>query len=151
MRLFVLASALLLSLPALAASPYGDPNTPRDPDARRLGEMVCAARIDGDMRPLLPFMDPAFRKVSTIAIGDYLWQSHPAEQPTSCTIDIVNGFDRTREVLVRITYRSKDSVWADIVNLLRTPDSWKITNVFYETGGNLKFRMFEGGFDSYFD
>jgi hypothetical protein len=136
--------------PAMGDSSHGDASTPRDPDARRLGEMFCAARIGGDMRPILPYIDPRLRKVSLIAIGDFLWQGRPAARPTSCTIDIVNGFDRTIEVLVRITYLAPRETWSDIINLERTPTGWVITNLFYETGGNLRFRMFEGGYDSYF-
>lgn len=30
-----------------------------------------------------------------------------------------------------------------VINLERTPDSWLINNVFYDGGGNLRFRLFE--------
>ena len=31
--------------------------------------------------------------------------------------------------------------WADTLNLERTPDSWLLNNVFYQGGGNLRFRL----------
>jgi hypothetical protein len=148
--LLALVLISLLVLPAAADSRTGDPNTPRDPDARKLGEMFCAARISGDMSPMLPYIDPSLRKVSLMAIGEYLWQGHSGSRPKSCTIEIVNGFDRTAEVLVRIWYTAPRDNWADTLNLLRTPTGWVITNLFYEDGGNLRFRLFEGGYISFF-
>ena len=40
-----------------------------------------------------------------------------------------------------ITYVAQAHRWADTLNLERTPDSWLLNNVFYDGGGNLRFRL----------
>ena len=72
------------------------------------------------------------------------WQGRPV-RPSACAVEIVNGIDNTIGVLVGISYTAPQAHWSDVLNLERTPDSWRINNVFYDGGGNLRFRLFESG------
>ena len=100
-----------------------------------------------DMRPVERFFAPKLVRLladtdeSRLAAG-VPWQSS-SHQPSSCTVEVLNGFDDTIGVLVEISYQAPERQWSDVINLERTPDSWLINNVFYEGGGNLRFRLFE--------
>jgi hypothetical protein len=152
MRIFLVSTLLLLATPALGASlnmanGYGSIDAPRDVDPQTLGQMFCDARISGDMQPLEPYFAPKLVNLLEETEGSRLsaaipWQSY-IYHPTACSIEIVNGYDDTIGVLVAITYDAPEQTWSDTINLDRTPDSWRINNVFYEGGGNLRFRLFE--------
>lgn len=154
MRIFSASTTLLFLLiaPALGASPgmangYGAIDAPRDVDPQTLGQMFCDARISGDMHPLEPYFAPKLvhlleEHADSRSAAGIPWQSY-IYHPTACSIEIVNGFDDTIGVLVAITYDAPEQTWSDTINLDRTPDSWQINNVFYEGGGNLRFRLFE--------
>jgi hypothetical protein len=147
MRTLVAALLVAAALPAAAASVplgngYGAIDAPRDTDPVRLGEAFCAARIAGDMSRLEPWIAPKLTAVLAGA-GEVPWQSYP-DRPTDCVIEVVNGAVDTIGVLLRITYATPQRTWSDTLNLERTPTSWLINNVFYETGGNLLFRVFIG-------
>jgi hypothetical protein len=68
------------------------------------------------------------------------WQTYP-DMPQSCAVSIVNGFDDTVGVIVEVAYTAAAHKWVDQLNLERTPDSWLLNNVFYDGGGNLRFRL----------
>lgn len=70
------------------------------------------------------------------------WQAFP-DHPQSCALSIVNGYDDTVGVIVEVAYRATGRSWRDQLNLERTPDSWLLNNVFYQGGGNLRFRLVE--------
>jgi hypothetical protein len=61
--------------------------------------------------------------------------------PQSCAVSIVNGFDDTVGVIVEVAYTAAAYKWVDQLNLERTPDSWRLNNVFYDGGSNLRFRL----------
>ncbi len=107
-----------------------------------LGQMFCASRISGDMTALEKFYAPKLRELlaDLPASTSVPWQG-VADRPESCRIRIVNGFDDTVGVLVEVSYAGGGRNWSDILNLERTPDSWLLNNVFYEGGGNLRFRL----------
>ena len=123
---------------------YGAIDAVRDITPQALGEAFCKARIEGNMTPLARHFAPKLSELieASANVGDIPWQS-AAATPTGCSIEIVNGFDDTIGVLVRITYSSAEGSWADTLNLERTPDSWLINNVFYADGGNLRFKLFD--------
>ena len=144
------ASCLFLLLtvaPTFAAPPgipgYGTADAPRDIDPLQLGRLFCEARIRGDMQPLERYFAPKLAELlAQHQATPVPWQGR-AERPSACTEEIVNGIDDTIGVLVGITYTGPQARWSDVLNLERTPDSWRINNVFYEGGGNLRFRLFE--------
>ena len=149
MRLVLLALMALLAQPALAAglpmaNGYGDSDTPRDIDPETLGHMFCTARLTGDMAPVAPYYA---RKLTTLLAKTpdataVPWQSVP-DRPSGCDIRILNGFTNTIGVLVEVSYTAATARWSDTLNLERTPDSWRLNNVFYQGGGNLRFRLFD--------
>lgn len=138
----------LISVFMLAATPaladYGRADAPRDIHPLELGELFCAARIAGDMAPLERYFAPKLERVLAAADDPAAvpWQGRDA-RPSGCSAEIVNGFDDTIGVLVAVSYVAADANWTDVLNLERTPDSWWLNNVFYEGGGNLRFRLFE--------
>lgn len=153
MRYLILFSALFLAAaPAFGATlnmanGYGSIDAQRDVDPQTLGQMFCEARITGDMAPLEPYYAPKLVHLIEETERAHLaaatpWQSY-IYHPTACSVEIVNGYDDTIGVLVAITYEAPELTWSDTINLDRTPDSWQINNVFYEGGGNLRFRLFE--------
>ena len=149
LRILSLAT-LLLSTAALGAMPemgngYGAIDAPRDTDPVTLAERFCAARISGDMTPLQPFFAPKLKRLldGLPEPGAAPWQGY-IDRPTACDVEVVNGYDDTIGVLVRVTYTSAERRWSDTLNFERTPDSWRLNNVFYEQGGNLRFRLVEG-------
>jgi hypothetical protein len=142
MRFFHVLLMFFAATPALAD--YGRADAARDIHPLELGEMFCAARIAGDMTPLQRYFAPKLERV--LAASDdpaaVPWQGRDL-RPAACSADIVNGFDNTIGVLVAVTYVANGTRWTDVLNLERTPDSWWLNNVFYEGGGNLRFRLFE--------
>lgn len=149
MRLVLFLFTALLALPVLAAglpmaNGYGDSDAPRDIDPETFGRMFCTARVSGDMAPVAPYFA---RKLTTLLakIPDATavpWQSVP-DRPSRCEVRILNGFSDTIGVLVEVTYTAGATRWSDTLNLERTPDSWRLNNVFYQGGGNLRFRLFD--------
>ena len=145
-------AAILVSTAAAGATlemanGYGSIDAARDTDPITLAERFCDARISGDMTPLAPFFAPKLATLLDAHARSHLaaavpWQGY-IYQPTGCTFEVLNGFDDTVGVLVKITYSSAERSWSDTINLERTPDSWWINNVFYEQGGNLRFRLFD--------
>jgi hypothetical protein len=141
MRWIVLLLTLLVLTGARAG--YGLIDTPRDTDPLRLAKAFCTARISGDMSPLAPYFAPKLRQVLEAA-GDQPipWQSRDI-RPENCSAEVLFGQDKIIGVLVRLTYQAGTERWADTLNFERTPTSWLLNNVFYEPGGNLRFRLFE--------
>jgi hypothetical protein len=139
-------SALAATTPPLGAG-YGAIDAPRDIDPLTLAQHFCDARVTGDMSRVTPYFAPKLVRLLDEHAGSEAngvpWQSY-ADRPTGCSLEVVNNADDTIGVLVRITYTSADRTWSDTLNLERTPDSWMINNVFYEQGGNLRFRLFAG-------
>lgn len=146
MRLLIPLLVLALAAPAAAASlpmanGYGALDAPRDTDPLTLGRLFCDARITGDMSPVARFYAPKLsRLLASTAPQQVDWQSHP-EHPQACAVSIVNGFDDTVGVIVDVAYTAPGRSWTDQLNLERTPDSWRLNNVFYDGGGNLRFRL----------
>lgn len=142
MRVFQLSLLLLAATPALAD--YGRADAPRDIHPLELGELFCAARIAGDMSPLERYFAPKLQRLLATVddAASVPWQGRDT-RPTGCTVEILNGFDDTIGVLVAVSYVADGTRWTDTLNLERTPDSWWLNNVFYEGGGNLRFRLFE--------
>jgi hypothetical protein len=140
--------------PALGASlelgnGYGAIDAPRDTDPLTLGQLFCEARMTGDMTAVAPFFAPRLENLLVEAEASpgafpngIPWQAIEAT-PSACTLEILNGADDTIGVMVKISYVSPAGAWADTINLDRTVDSWQINNVFYDGGGNLRFRLFE--------
>ena len=139
-----------LSAPALAAADvslgtangYGWIGAQRDVSPETLGQMFCTARISGDMTPLAKYFAP---KLTTLLAeippsASVPWQTF-TDRPKSCGVSIVNGYDDTVGVIVELSYTADARHWADRLNLERTPDSWLLNNVFYQGGGNLRFRL----------
>jgi hypothetical protein len=145
MRMLVPLAFLILAAPAAAASlpmanGYGALDAPRDTDPLALGQMFCEARVaGGDMSGLETFYAPKLVKLLDGA-ASVPWQTYP-DRPQSCAVSIVNGFDDTVGVIVRVAYTAAAHTWVDQLNLERTPDSWLLNNVFYDGGGNLRFRL----------
>jgi hypothetical protein len=149
MRIHLALAFTLIATAASAATPplgngYGAIDAQRDITPQALGEAYCQARLQDDMTPLARYFAPKLAELveASASTGEIPWQS-AAAKPTGCSIEIVNGFDDTIGVLVRITYSSSEGSWADTLNLERTPDSWLINNVFYADGGNLRFKLFD--------
>ena len=140
LSVFLVGSAAAASLPM--ANGYGAIDAPRDTDPLTLAQLFCNARISGDMAPLQKFFAPKLTKLLAETPTDVAipWQAFP-DQPQSCEAKILNGFDDTIGVLVEVTYMADARKWADTLNLERTPDSWLLNNVFYDGGGNLRFRL----------
>jgi hypothetical protein len=125
-----------------AGAGYGDIDAPRDTDPLTLGNQFCAARISGDMSALEPYYAPKLQHLLAGAAGPVPWQSRDLH-PDSCSAEVLYGQDNIVGVLVRIDYAAGGEHWADVLNFQRTPKSWLLNNVLYETGGNLRFRMFQ--------
>jgi hypothetical protein len=141
MRWIVLPSVLLLLTGAGAG--YGDIDAPRDTDPLTLAKAFCAARTaNGDMSALIPYYAPKLQRVLADAAGPIPWQSRDLT-PDSCEPEVLYGQDNIVGVLVRLTYTSGHERWADTLNFQRTPTTWLLNNVLYESGGNLRFRLFE--------
>lgn len=147
MRALAVLSLLAFVGPAAAASlplggGYGAIDAARKTDPLSLAQLFCAARVAGDMSALTPFFAPKLEKLLAETPSDKVaWQSYP-ERPEGCAAKVLNGFDDTVGVLVEVRYIAEARKWADTLNLERTPDSWLLNNVFYEGGGNLRFRLF---------
>lgn len=144
MRMLVPLAFLVLATPAAAvslpmANGYGALDAPRDTDPLTLGQLFCNARIAGDMSSLEKFYAPKLTKLLQGA-SVVQWQTYP-DAPQSCAVSIVNGFDDTVGVIVQVAYTAAAHKWVDQLNLERTPDSWRLNNVFYDGGGNLRFRL----------
>src|SRR5690606_20117316 len=106
-----------------------------------LGQLFCDARIAGDMSALERFYAPKLKRLlAAVSPESVDWQTYP-DHPQSCAVSIVNGYDDTIGVIVEIAYVAAGRSWVDQLNLERTPDSWRLNNVFYEGGGNLRFRL----------
>ncbi|MEO7223324.1 MAG: hypothetical protein ABIY37_12700 [Devosia sp.] len=132
-------SATAASLPM--ANGYGAIDAPRNTDPVTLAQLFCAARISGDMAPLQEFFAPKLTKLlAETPAAAIPWQSYP-DHPQSCAVTVLNGFDDTVGVIVEVAYTAAARTWADQLNLERTPDSWLLNNVFYDGGGNLRFRL----------
>jgi hypothetical protein len=147
------ALVFLLSGPALAASPpvgggYGAIDTPRDVDPVALAEQFCSLRTGrGDMQALAAYFAPKLTKLLERHAASHLaaavpWQGY-IYSPTACTVEVVNGYSDTIGVLVKLNYTAPERSWSDTLNFERTPDSWMLNNVFYDGGGNLRFRLFD--------
>jgi hypothetical protein len=144
MRMLVPLAFLVLATPAAAvslpmANGYGALDAPRDTDPLTLGQLFCNARIAGDMSSLEKFYAPKLTKLLQ-GVSVVPWQTYP-DTPQSCAVSIVNGFDDTVGVIVEVAYTAAAHKWVDQLNLERTPDSWRLNNVFYDGGGNLRFRL----------
>jgi hypothetical protein len=124
------------------ANGYGAIDAPRDTNPLALAQLFCSARISGDMSPLERFLAPKLIKLlaETPAGSVIPWQTYP-DHPQSCEAKVLNGFDNTVGVLVEVTYMADARKWADTLNFERTPDSWLLNNLFYDGGGNLRFRL----------
>jgi len=147
MRLLALGCLFILAASPAGAVGYGRADALRDIDPVQLGQLFCESRMHQDMRQLERFFAPKLvRLLDEVAASQpgmaVPWQSY-AYQPSVCAVEVLNGFDDTIGVLVRISYTAPAKQWSDVINLERTPDSWLINNVFYEQGGNLRFRLFE--------
>lgn len=150
MRLsLALACLLAAAFPVAGASPpmangYGAKDAVRDITPVKLGELFCAGRISGDMTALERFFAPKLVTLltETPAGTGIPWQSVPAP-PSGCDASVLFGIDDTIGVLVELTYAAEGRRWTDTLNLERTPTSWRINNVFYQGGGNLRFRLFD--------
>jgi hypothetical protein len=148
MRSALALAFLLVATPALAAQSmemangYGWIGANRDVSPEQLGQLFCSARISGDMTPLEKFYAPKLRTLlaELPSSATVPWQG-VTDRPQSCNVRILNGFDNTVGVLVEVRYAGPATQWADTLNLERTPDSWLLNNVFYEGGGNLRFRL----------
>jgi hypothetical protein len=146
MRTIATLAFLVLAAPVTAASlpmgnGYGALDAPRDTDPLRLAQMFCDARISGDMSPLQKFFAPKLtRLLAGAPAATVPWQTFP-DHPQSCALSVINGYDDTVGVIVEVAYTSAERTWADRLNLQRTPDSWLLNNVFYDGGGNLRFRL----------
>jgi hypothetical protein len=146
MRTLTTLAFLALVAPATAASlpmanGYGAIDAPRDTDPLTLAQLFCDARISGDMTPLQQFLAPKLtRLLAETPATSVPWQTFP-DHPQSCTLSVVNGFDNTVGVIIEVAYKSAGRTWADRLNLERTPDSWLLNNIFYDGGGNLRFRL----------
>lgn len=131
---------LATALPALAYFDAGSPDTPRHPDPLALGAMFCAGVVSGDMSALLPHLAPILARAVS-GHGDVPWTGL-AEPPLACAPSIVNGIDRAPVVLVALTYSlAGGGTVTETIQLDRTARAWLIDNVFYATGGNLRFRL----------
>ena len=150
MRSVVLVfGAMLFATVARAASPemgngYGAIDAVRDISPTELGQLFCAARLKANMDTIVPFIAPKLATLLGAAgtSGAITWQSYD-ERPHSCSIEIVNGYDNTIGVLVKLTYVSEAHQWSDVLNLERTPESWRLNNIFFGVGGNLRFKLFD--------
>lgn len=147
--LFALACLAALAAPASAATSlemangYGWSGAVRDVTPERLGQLFCDARRGGDMSALGKFYAPKLSRLLNEAAAARVpvpWQTYP-DTPQDCAISVINGYDDTVGVLVQVSYAAAGHHWADTLNLERTPDSWLLNNVFYEGGGNLRFRL----------
>lgn len=141
--LFALAASAAAAQQLAMANGYGALDAARDVSPQQLGEMFCAARISGDMAPLAPFFADKLVKLlgeATATNTPVSWQALPG-RPDTCAISVVNGYDDTIGVLVAVAYTADTQHWTDTLNLERTPQSWRLNNVFYEGGGNLRFRL----------
>jgi len=133
-------NALIGAMPGMGNG-YGAIDAPRNTSPLELAERFCAARTSGDMAGVATFFAPKLRRlVAGRPDAQVPWQGLP-DRPLSCALEVLNGYDDTVGVLVRITYEAPQHSWSDVLNLERTPDSWWINNVFYEGGGNLRFRL----------
>jgi hypothetical protein len=161
--LAVVLATVAFALPAAAVSlpmgnGYGAKDAPRDIDPETLGQLFCKARMGGDMSPVEKFFAPKLiDSISNAQASDAEFRTaHPgdtsplasgipwqtvAATPNDCSIEILNGARDTIGVLVKISYSSPQGSWADTLNLVRTVDSWDIDNVFYDHGGNLRFKL----------
>ena len=107
MRLLPILAVIILTAPAAAASlpmanGYGAIDAPRDTDPLSLGQLFCDARLAGDMSALEPFYAPKLERLLAAVSPDRVdWQTYP-DQPQSCAVSIVNGYDDTIGVLVQI-------------------------------------------------
>lgn len=140
---WILLPLTLLTLTGAGAG-YGDIDAPRDTDPLTLAQAFCAARLaDGDMSALEPYYAPKLKKVLAAAGERPIpWQSRNL-RPASYQPEVLYGQDNIIGVLVRLTYVADAERWADTLNFQRTPTSWLLNNVLYESGGNLRFRLFE--------
>lgn len=139
---------LALMMPAAGASValgagYGAIDAPRDIDAIGLGHRFCEARLLGDMSRIEGHVAPQLAALlEGLRPDDVPWQTVP-ERPTGCEIGLVNGVANTAGVLLSVHYTTDTLTWTDSIGLVRAPETWLITNVFYQTGGNLRFRLAE--------
>lgn len=141
---WILLPFIVLMLTGAGAG-YGDIDAPRDTDPLSLAKAFCDARLgSGDMSRLEPYFAPKLQRVLAGAgSAPVPWQSKPLKQDT-CSAEVLYGQDDIIGVLVRVSYVAGAERWADTLNFQRTPTSWLLNNVLYETGGNLRFRLFEG-------
>jgi hypothetical protein len=152
----VLAALVALATPALVAlatpafaaplemaNGYGAIDAPRDITPEQLGRLFCAARLGGDMATLAPYFAEKLATLVTEAAATgtpVAWQGTP-DTPDACSVSILNGYDDTVGVLVAVAYTAGARHWTDTLNLERTPESWRLNNIFYGGGGNLRFRL----------
>jgi hypothetical protein len=151
MRPLLTLAAILTTTATLAASPpmgngYGAIDAPRDTDPLALAQRFCDARVHRTaMEDLAPWFAPKLASLLDQHTHAHLatavpWQSY-IDDPIGCTLEVLNGAVNTIGVLVKVTYTSAERTWSDTLNFERTPDSWLLNNVFYERGGNLRFRL----------
>lgn len=146
MRALVLALLLAvtpaLAAPAAPAAGFDAGDVPRDTDPVRLALDFCTGLATGDMRPLADHFAPALKSaLAGVPPENVPWGTWP-ERPGTCRLEVLNGTDSAPGVLVQLTYVTGNHVWSDTLAFERTPRTWLLNNVFYETGGNLRFRLF---------
>lgn len=124
------------------APKFGATDAPRDTDPVRLALDFCTARVTGDMQSLAFHIAPALEAVlAGVPAASVPWGTWP-DPPDTCRLEVLNGFDSAPGVLVQLTYVTGDRVWSDTLSFERTPHTWLLNNVFYGSGGNLRFRLF---------
>lgn len=152
MRLLASLAFILTATTALAASPevgggYGAIDAKRDVDPLVLAQKFCDLRVHhGDMHELSAWFAPKLARLidqheNSMLAAAVPWQGY-IYKPSSCTVEVLNGFSNTIGVLVKLHYTSPQREWSDTLNFQRTRDSWLLNNVFYEDGGNLRFTLF---------
>jgi hypothetical protein len=153
MRLLASLAFILFATATLAASPemgggYGAIDARRDVDPVALAERFCDIRVHrGDMHQLDAYFAPKLTRLLDEHAASHLaaavpWQGY-IDYPTACSVEVLNGATNTIGVLVKLHYTSPERQWSDTLNFERTRDSWRINNIFYEAGGNLRFRLFD--------
>lgn len=117
MRMLASVCLFILTTVPAGAVGYGRADDPRDIEPIELGQLFCESRVRGDMRPLERFFAPKLANLlaeiepSRLATG-VPWQSSEY-RPSSCTVEILNGFDDTIGVLVQISYQAPQARWSD--------------------------------------
>lgn len=142
-----LKSFIILPI-AVAIAGLATPVSARSLTSTQLGEIYCAARLSGDMAPVLAILTPELAGLVTGAVPEGAdaataipWQSEP-DYANTCMPVGASGTYEQPELIVAFGFREAGKAgYADRLLLRFVDDRLRIDDIAYGTSGTLRQRL----------